>query len=184
MAISQSILCGSLCPGHARLAPMQDMVPWLSSCCCSFLPLCHFGSFTLYPLTYSLSPLALSAILLLPNALCYFLIITQVTCKWKVKGLPRRRRGRPHPVSGSGCGQDTNYRRIEGAPAKEEEEAETEEVEVGKRHPWSLFFYFSAMAFIFCSCNDAGKFAGNNFNCVNCAVSCAFSFPLSSLFSL
>lgn len=107
--------------------------------------------------------LVLPAHPLLPNALCYFLIITQVTCKWKVKGLPRRRRrGRPHPVSGSGCGQDTNRRRTQD---------EGWSTRSWRRHEFPPF-YFSATASIFfvAVCNDAGKFAGNNFNCVNCAV--------------
>jgi len=40
--------------------------------------------------------------------------------------------------------------------------------------------FLSFSFFVFCaSCNDAGKFAGNNFNCVNCAVSCAISLAHS-----
>lgn len=140
---------------------------------------CSFGTpFTpCAPLT-----LTLSAILLLPNALCYFLIITQVTCKWKVKGLPRRRRGRPHPVSGSGCGQDTNSQ-DDGRRTRVEDDEVEDEAGLARLKP-PIFIFLLQTFYFFSSCNDAGKFAGNNFNCVNCAVSCPVLFARSTSLSV
>lgn len=47
-----------------------------------------------------------------------------------------------------------------------------------------LFSSFRLSIFFFASCNDAGKFAGNNFNCVNCAVSCPVLFARSTSLSV
>lgn len=143
MAISQSILCGSFYlatpTATTRGQPDTARLDWR----------CRWQ-------------------LLLPNALCYFLIITKVTCEWKVKGLPRQQQQRSERTSRAAGVVDKAASASAWAGlgwlAKDMNDAVTDTLKC-----------------LLAAATNGKKIAGNNFNCVKCALSFVLSFaiPLS-----